>query len=1292
MGKIRYCKIVGFVIAIVFILGILPGIVTAHEDSLHVILTSKDSDRGLTSGDTATVSVHVFDKGKYVNADQNPTLSIEGEDIDREIETDKVNTGQYKGSISIMDSDIDNTDYLWIELVDIEEGDGYYYYYDEYAVSNGKDDDSDTTYNYITSYETNDVYLYLESDEETGIEIDLEITDYTDYPFEPGDEINFVAKVTEDGQLVEPDDIELEIYYYDKENYDYQEDPLSYNNPSTGIYEAFYKIPNRMNTATQFTVYARAKLDDSSDDWDDYDYVSFELYFFEIWYHEGSQTDNKVNFEIWVADVNGVAVSSAEVCVEYEYYKDYGYEDTDWDDFSDKYEEYIGTDPDDYNDYPFSYRDSDYDGFGDNFEIKCGTDPDNWWDYPDYYNDTDWDGFTDEEEEYYGSDPDDIFDYPEDEYSKDTDDDYVGDLEEQFYGTDPEDRYDHPRYSRYITESEKKKTDFKGKTSFSIDKPNEDLDIDGYVTKGDYNQSFDGEIEIEEEDEEPGEPEPYGYGFELFLDDDIDYLTAGEGKKSLRYLAFLDGEKLENGDIYYYVYNEKEVLSYGKATTTATGKFTISVAVPDESDLLRLQFETAVGNHPIPFQDYGWEDSDWDDFSDKFENYLGTDPYDRYDYPTSYMDSDNDDFTDEFEEYIGTDPNDYYDYPCGYQDSDWDDFGDEFENYKGTDPYDWDDYPQDYKDSDYDGFGDLYETNMGTDPEDGYDYPSDYEDSDGDDFGDDYEIACGTNPNSYYDYPTDYPDNTNDTDWDGHYDGEENYYGTDPNDYYDYPRNTYSIDSDYDSHPDAEESFYGTNPNDSSDYPYDSYSIDSDYDDHPDVEESYYGTDPNDYYDYPEDTYDEDSDWDGFCDPEEIYYGTDPDDWDDYPEDEYQIDSDWDDVCDLEEEYYGTDPYDSSSSPAYEPDPWDPDYTEHNSIDGKLYEMESDMMYVREDSDELYTDDEVDVTVDTLETGGKTKVTVTPSSKPVAGVSAVWFMGTMDDYVDDISDRSWQNWGESGGSVLLTKEGSNYVGYIIIPDFLPGGVNQKYTVAGSYFDEKTGDYYVNHVTLTEGESKSTISEDDEPFNLFEEDVFGIPMLYLIILIIIIIMIIIIAAVARKRAKRKRKKVPPPRPQVQGPPPQQYQPQVQAAGPGPQPRVQQGYYGQPPPTPPPQQPAVRPTTPQAQQPYQPPGQRPVGQQQQYYQPAAGQPQAPQYQQPPPPPSPESPPYGQPPQQYGPPPGQYGYGPGQQQGQTQGQLSSTQTRPNCAKCGTIMTADDAGNFWCPNCGYTERPQYF
>ena len=120
MGRKRIGKYFGFLVAIVLIISLLPSIVTAHEDSMNVIMTSPDQYETLSSGDTATVTVHVFDEGKYVDPDQTPTLLIWGDGIEREDETDKIATGKYQSTISIMDSDIDNTDYFLQALMPFE--------------------------------------------------------------------------------------------------------------------------------------------------------------------------------------------------------------------------------------------------------------------------------------------------------------------------------------------------------------------------------------------------------------------------------------------------------------------------------------------------------------------------------------------------------------------------------------------------------------------------------------------------------------------------------------------------------------------------------------------------------------------------------------------------------------------------------------------------------------------------------------------------------------------------------------------------------------------------------------------------------------------------------------------------------------------------------------------------------------------------------------------------------------------------------------------------------------------
>ncbi len=868
MSKIKSCRIVVLILIVILCISSFPNLVSAHQDSLNVIMTCENQDKVFSSGDSAKVTVHVFDKGSYVDADNKPTLSVnqyssgEIDTQERELGTEKTSTGKYESTLTIMDSDIENYEYLELELKDTEKTSsgsrardyGYYYshYDDEYAVGYGRDSKTDDTYNFVYSDEVNDIILNLKRKEK--MEVAIEIDDCPDYPFNPGDTIDITIKVSEDGDNIAPGDFKLILGHDDTDGYETEE--LPYNNPSDGVYKASYTIPSRLTKCTSYSITAKAELTDDNNDetWDDTAHLSFELNFFDIWYHKISRDETETKFDIWVSDMDGKAVSNAGVYLFYEIYKTYDYED------------------------------SDHDGFSDNFEIHCKTDPN------------------------------DHSSYPENIDLDDSDNDDICDKEEEFYGSDPKDRYSNPDWPEYIRNSEVKTTDNLGKAIFLIETTEDDIGIDGYVKKGELNQTFHGRISSETEEEEPTEPEPSGSGFEVLSSDNINFISLGSTTVSKQFIAFLEGEKLESADVYYYLYTAEKILTYGDVTTSTDGKFSISFTPPSKECAIHFNFETSTGDHPKPFVDYGWEDSDWDDFSDKFEDFKGTDPDDRYDYPSSIKDSDDDYYCDKFEIYLGTDPEDPSDYPCDYKDSDWDGFGDEFEISEGTDHDDDNDYPDPYKDSDSDGYSDEFETSKGTepnnydsypcnyidsdgddysddfetsegtDPEDEYDYPCDYKDSDYDGFGDDYEIYCGTNPDSYYDYPTQDPEDTTDSDGDGHYDGEEEYYGTNPDDNNDYPFNSYEVDSDWDNHCNLEEEYYGTDPNDNNDYPYNSYAVNSDSDNYCDLEEKYYKTDPDDSSDYPYKAYSIDSDWDDHTDAEEIYYGTDPNDSANHPE------------------------------------------------------------------------------------------------------------------------------------------------------------------------------------------------------------------------------------------------------------------------------------------------------------------------------------------------------------------------------------------------------------------------
>ena len=255
----------------------------------------------------------------------------------------------------------------------------------------------------------------------------------------------------------------------------------------------------------------------------------------------------------------------------------------------------------------------------------------------------------------------------------------------------------------------------------------------------------------------------------------------------------------------------------------------------------------------------------------------------------------------------------------------------------------------------------------------------------------------------------------------------------------------------------------------------------------------------------------------------EEYYGTDPEDYSDYPLNEYAVDSDYDNVGDLEEKFYGTDPNNTLSSPDRVPEPGDSDYTDHNSNDEKLYEFEEYTISTVDKSADKYADNSIGLTVDKLKIGGKTRITFYSSSEYFEGLGGYWFMGTMEDFIlysNLGEDQEWQNWGGVGQYIFLNKKGNQYIGYILIPEFLPGSNQQEYTILAGYYDIYTGTTRINHVTLEEGESKSTISNEKDHSDIFEINVMGISIQYL--LIILIVVIVIIASYGAVKTRRKKK--------------------------------------------------------------------------------------------------------------------------------------------------------------------------
>ncbi len=88
---------------IVLILAVFLPNVAADNDSMKLLLTLDQKD--YSSGDTGKVTVHVFDKGEYVESDEIPNCTIKAGDysdeIEREITLEKKSTGIYESDFKI---------------------------------------------------------------------------------------------------------------------------------------------------------------------------------------------------------------------------------------------------------------------------------------------------------------------------------------------------------------------------------------------------------------------------------------------------------------------------------------------------------------------------------------------------------------------------------------------------------------------------------------------------------------------------------------------------------------------------------------------------------------------------------------------------------------------------------------------------------------------------------------------------------------------------------------------------------------------------------------------------------------------------------------------------------------------------------------------------------------------------------------------------------------------------------------------------------------------------------------
>ena len=608
------------------------------------------------------------------------------------------------------------------------------------------------------------------------------------------------------------------------------------------------------------------------------------------------------------------------------------------------------------------------------------------------------------------------------------------------------------------------RTDESGKAVFTIEynesKNYDEMEISGHVkdTSTGYKQNFEFDIDLPADGNVTGDdewPDPAYSDFDVLVrDTDID------GGEKIWCRTYFDYSIMTDQDVYTYAYSDSKVYFHGKKVSDSTAVFSLDTEGFD-CDEVHVHFESATEKHP----EYQCIliDSDYDGWSDDYELKMGTDPYDRYDFPADYI----------------------------WTDSDRDSFSDSFENSKGTDPDDDMDHPYTYRDWDVDYFGDSFEMYVGTDPFDDNDYPCDHNDTDSDGFGDEYEIVAGTDPEDYWDQP----DGTNDTDYDEHCDDEEIFYGTDPDDPTDYPHDSFSVNTDGDY-------YYGDY------YWYPDYQYDR--------EEIFYGTDPNDEDDFPIDDYELDSDYDGVCDLEEVFYGSDPENEYDDPS-RGMKDTDGDEICDREEIFYGTDPSDDTDHPYIDPyyDYYDyRDIPDHNSMDEYYYSVCDEDVYFGDYSEFYDLDESIDFGIEKVTCGEKTEFLLRDfGDKDISGI--VLLFGKIENLgqlgLDMEGASNWRcvgGYGEMGLPMEIQRVENDIVGFFVIPEFIPP--TEEFSFVPYCYDENAYDDKLNYnlAVLKEGEEREPKEESKADSD--SESIFGTqPRTFYIAAIIIGIVIVIV---------------------------------------------------------------------------------------------------------------------------------------------------------------------------------------
>lgn len=260
--------------------------VNAYDDSVAILLFVSDPEEGYhyDIGETVPVKVLFFDKGELIDADTNPTITLnEYSSNKREITLSKTGMGVYNGNFTIIKSDVDD-DYIMIDA----------------KATLGKENETDIFYD----EETDRDGITVSDEGRLGLEFEFDYADSMYISATSGDTIYIAVTVKNNGTKINPDRFILTA----------DDESIEYTNPSIGIFKANYTISPTLSESTYINIKAEAEHDNETA----YEEGTIRVHFWNIWIHKVNVNETHAQFELCVADVKGKAVSGAKITFNYD--------------------------------------------------------------------------------------------------------------------------------------------------------------------------------------------------------------------------------------------------------------------------------------------------------------------------------------------------------------------------------------------------------------------------------------------------------------------------------------------------------------------------------------------------------------------------------------------------------------------------------------------------------------------------------------------------------------------------------------------------------------------------------------------------------------------------------------------------------------------------------------------------------------------------------------------------------------------------------------------------------------